>query len=148
MGFCSWREWFVLFRKDMQRIRSRGGRSQVLSWEALLIFFFFFCPNTTIPIRTNARILLPKRHSKTFLWSGRFPLPFFLSMLLAAYVGLFLLASTSFLLSAPPIAAENFRPAAEEYQKLNSVKAYLENINKTPVKIIQACFCPPCFWFL
>ncbi|KGN63561.1 hypothetical protein Csa_013107 [Cucumis sativus] len=59
-------------------------------------------------------------------------------MLLAAFVASFLLASTSFLLSAPPITAENFKPAALEYQKLNNVKAYLKNINKPPIKIIQS----------
>lgn len=55
-------------------------------------------------------------------------------MLLAAFVALFLLASTS----APPIAAENFIPTAEEYQKLTGIKAYLKNINKPPVKTIQS----------
>ncbi|XP_022965031.1 uncharacterized protein LOC111464977 isoform X2 [Cucurbita moschata] len=55
-------------------------------------------------------------------------------MLLAAFVALFLLASTS----APPIAAESFIPTAEEYQKLTGIKAYLKNINKPPVKTIQS----------
>ncbi|XP_022135449.1 uncharacterized protein LOC111007405 [Momordica charantia] len=57
-------------------------------------------------------------------------------MLLAAFVALFL--TTTSVLSAPPIAAENFQPAAAEFQKLNAARSYLENINKPAVKTIQS----------
>ncbi|KAG6587462.1 hypothetical protein SDJN03_16027, partial [Cucurbita argyrosperma subsp. sororia] len=51
-------------------------------------------------------------------------------MLLAAFVALFLIVSTSSVLLAPSIAAEDFRPAAAEFQKLSGVEAHLKNINK------------------
>lgn len=117
----------------MQRFRSRGGRSQSLR-SCVIFFLILGLIRQSQYIQTHVFFYqndTPKHSLELELVVFS---PFFLSMLLAAFVALFLLASTSSVLSAPPFTTENFRPAAAEFQ------AYLKNVNKPPIKTIQACF--------